>query len=143
MAIYRTWSVQPLRTLNPNRVTEPAGMPVTENSRAVGTSRTIPVRIRETELSWFVEADAPGVSADAIGIEFYQERLTIRYERKSDEPEATKYDDLAYGHFERVIRIAEEIQPDRIVAKYANGVLRLELPKSEAVLPRKIDVTGE
>jgi len=105
--------------------------------------RTIPVRIRETENSWFVQADAPGVSSEAIGIEFYQHRLTIRYERKSDEPGTTKYDELAYGHFERVIRIADEVQTDRIVAKYDNGVLLLELPKSEALLPRKIRVMGE
>jgi HSP20 family protein len=143
MAIYRTWSVQPFGTERPRQEAQPDGVPAESDSRSAGLVRTIPVRIRETENSWFVEADAPGVSSEAIGIEFYQQRLTIRYERKSGEHGTTKYDELAYGLFERVIRIADEVHPDRIAAKYENGVLRLELPKSEALLPRKIRVTGE
>lgn len=137
MAIYRTWSVVPTRVENPLR------MEARKDMQAVSKPHAIPVRVWETEKSWLVVADVPGVAADAIGIEFFQERLTLRYERRPEETGTMRYDDLASGQFERVIRISDEIQPDRIVAKCENGVLRLELPKSEAMLPRKIHVTGE
>lgn len=138
MAIYRTWSVVPTRFENPQLRTEEG-----KDSRAVDKPHAIPVRVWETDKSWLVLADVPGVAADAIGIEFFQERLTIRYERRPEATGTMRHDDLASGQFERVIRITDEIQPDRIVAKCENGALRLELPKSEAVLPRKIQVTGE
>lgn len=86
-------------------------------------------------------ADVPGVSADAIGIEYYQDRLTVRYERKAADEADSKFDDRVYGSFERVIRITDEIRSSEIAAKLENGVLRLEIPKSEALRPRTIPVT--
>ena len=138
MAIYRTWSVFPV-------VPEPANRDRAQSRPAEAQverkSNSIPVRIRETDGAWIVEADVPGVSADAIGIEHFQDRLTIRYDRPSTDEPGSKFDDRAYGGFERVIRITDEIRSSEIAAKLENGVLRLEIPKSEALRPRTIPVT--
>lgn len=138
MAVYRTWSVFPV-------VAEPAhrGSFRTNSAEAQAgrKSHSIPVRVRETEAAWIVVADVPGASADAIGIEFFQDRLTVRYERMAADEADSKFDDRVYGSFERVIRIADEVRSSEIAAKLENGVLRLEIPKSDALRPRTIPVT--
>lgn len=138
MAVYRTWSVFPVVAESAHQGssrTKPA------EAQAERKSHSIPVRIRETEGAWIVVADVPGVPADAIGIEFFQDRLTVRYERKTADEADSKFDDRVYGSFERVIRITDEIRSSEIAAKLENGVLRLEIPKSEALRPRTIPVT--
>ncbi len=44
------------------------------------------------------------------------------------------------GDFYRTFRVSEQIDASRIEAEYADGVLKLHLPKVEAVKPRKITV---
>lgn len=137
MAVYRTWSVFPVVAEPAQRGsfrTNPA------ESQAGRNSHSIPVKIRETEAAWIVLADVPGVSADAIAIEYFQDRLTVRYERMTADEADSKFDDRVYGSFERVIRITDEVRSSEIAAKLENGVLRLEIPKSEALRPRTIPV---
>ena len=42
-----------------------------------------------------------------------------------------------YGRFERVIPLAAPVSEDKIKAHYQNGVLKVTVPKSEAVRPRR------
>ena len=141
MALYRTWSVVPFVSESAQRAaaqSQPSNPSEKPSGRKV---HSIPVRIREMEVAWVVDADVPGVPADAIGIEHFQDRLTIRYERKTSDESCSKFDDRVYGSFERIIRITDEIRSSEIAAKLENGVLRLEIPKSEALRPRTIPVT--
>ena len=44
------------------------------------------------------------------------------------------------GTYRRVFTIGQKVDREKIAAKYESGVLTLELDKSEAVKPRKIEV---
>jgi len=61
--------------------------------------------------------------------------LTIRGERKEEKTEEregqTICSECRYGTFERTIPLPTEVDVDRISANYQNGVLHLEMPKSE------------
>lgn len=141
MAVYRTWSVFPVASDAVQRASAQSHPSKLTEALSERKSHSIPVEVRETEAAWIVVADVPGVPADAIGIEYFQDRLTVRYERKAADEADSKFDDRAYGSFERVIRITDEVRSSEISAKLENGVLRLEIPKSEALRPRTIPVT--
>lgn len=139
MAVYRTWSVLPVVPVPVSRDQAKGSFRKSEPKVEQG-DRTIPVRVRETEQAWMVEADVPGVPADAIGVEFFQDRLTVRFARPVPGDSPAQFDDRAYGNFERVIRIGDDVRADGIVAKVELGVLRLEVPRSGAHQPRTIPV---
>jgi HSP20 family protein len=44
------------------------------------------------------------------------------------------------GGYYRTFQVSESVDASKISAEYADGVLKLHLPKSEAVKPRKISV---
>jgi HSP20 family molecular chaperone IbpA len=44
------------------------------------------------------------------------------------------------GDYEARFRLSSSIDEKRIAAKLANGVLEVELPKSEAAKPRRIQI---
>jgi len=70
--------------------------------------------------------------------------LYIKGEKKF-EKEVEKGDytvrERAYGHFERVIPLGYEVDPDSAKATYKHGVLRIEINKSEQHKRRKIKVS--
>ncbi|MBN1347739.1 MAG: Hsp20/alpha crystallin family protein [Phycisphaerae bacterium] len=99
--------------------------------------------ICESESEYMVRADLPGSSADAIEVTYESGLLTIQanVEPRRD-PAQTRYllREYAEGDFHRAFRIGEGIDPSAISAEYKNGVLTLHLPKSEDVMPKRIEV---
>jgi HSP20 family protein len=94
--------------------------------------------------SFTVTLDVPGVSHDAIDITFDQGALTIRGNRTA--PEYREEDKIYVsertpGEFERVVRLPETIDADRIQASFDNGVVTIHVPKAEAARARKIAVS--
>ena len=45
-----------------------------------------------------------------------------------------------YGRFERRLRLPGYVDPERVEARYENGVLRLQLPKTEEGKERQIEI---
>lgn len=140
---YRTWTILPFDLQSESKLGRNGGPGPQSAPKAGSATRPIPVRVWENVSSWFVEADIPGVVAAAVFVEFYKDRLTIRYERSAPDAGANEFDDRGYGVYERSVRIADEIRSDAIVAKLENGVLRLELPKSDTGRPKTIVVSGQ
>jgi HSP20 family molecular chaperone IbpA len=89
-----------------------------------------------------VHADMPGVESDDIDINFENGMLTIHGKVKQRQPENTDFllSEYGIGDFCRTFRVSEAIDSQGITAEYADGVLVLHLPKTEAVKPRKIAV---
>ena len=48
--------------------------------------------------------------------------------------------EIRYGSFSRTIRLPESIDTEKVTADYANGVLRIALPKREAAKPKEISI---
>jgi HSP20 family protein len=101
------------------------------------------VDIIETSDEYLVVADMPGVASNAIDIQYEQGVLTMhgRVEPRQDE-ETTNYllREYGIGDYYRSFQLGEGINPDKIEARFKDGVMELRLPKSESSKPKKITV---
>jgi HSP20 family molecular chaperone IbpA len=102
------------------------------------------VDILEKQDELVVLADLPGASSDGIGVDFEEGTLTISARVEPRNPPETEYlfHEYGVGNYYRTFQVSEAIDSERITAEYADGVLSLRLPKSEAAKPRKIAVQG-
>jgi len=100
------------------------------------------VDVHETSDAFVVTADVPGVAESALEVTVEKDQLTIagRVEPLRRENHRLRLAESAGGGFLRTFALPEGIARERIAATVKNGVLRLTLPKSEAVRPRKIVV---
>lgn len=100
------------------------------------------VDIVELSDELLLRADLPGLRPDNLDILFEQGTLTLHGKVDDRQPEGTNYLMREYdvGDFHRSFEVSEAINAEKITAEYANGVLTLHLPKTEAVKPRKISV---
>jgi HSP20 family protein len=90
-----------------------------------------------------VTAEVPGLDAQSLDVSVKQNMLTIAGERKpdkADEDGSYHRRERGYGKFSRTVRLPFEVDAASVKARYTNGILRIELPRSEASKPRKIAI---
>lgn len=105
-----------------------------------------PVDIEETADGLRVSAELPGMKKEDIHVEFENGLLTIRGERSREartEEKNFHRVERSYGSFVRSFRLPATINTEQIKATYADGVLTLEMPKSEAARARRIEIGEE
>jgi HSP20 family molecular chaperone IbpA len=102
------------------------------------------VDIFETEHEITLLADMPGVAADDIVIDLREGVLTVSGEVKpfEDQDETDVLIEFEIGKYYRQFALSEAIDQGKIEAQFADGVLRLVLPKAEKAVPRKIAVAA-
>ncbi len=115
------------------------------NSSATrGQASSMPLDIAETRDGFIVEASLPGVKSEDLDITIQDNVLTIsgetRQEQRSGEKANYHRIERRYGRVARSLSLPTQVQPDNVQATLNNGILRLEIPKAEAVKPRKISV---
>jgi HSP20 family protein len=91
-----------------------------------------------------VECEVPGVKREDIDLSITGETLVVKGRKH---PACDPEGDVRYqrcergsGEFSRTIILPEKIDPDRIAAGLVDGILTVRLPKSEAAMPKKINV---
>lgn len=92
------------------------------------------VDIVEKENKYLLDADIPGMKDDDVTIDFHDNILTIRGEKKSEtktKDEEYVCIERSYGSFRRDIPFSDDIDQDSIKAELKNGVLHMELTKKE------------
>lgn len=72
-----------------------------------------------------------------------QNLLTISGSRRIDAEEKAEYyrRERFDGDFRRVITLPEDVDPERVDAKYRDGVLQITVQRREAARPRQITVS--
>ncbi|MFC1569664.1 Hsp20/alpha crystallin family protein [bacterium] len=101
------------------------------------------VDIAESENNYEVIAEVPGLSKKDIHIAVEDGYLTLSGERKQENASENKNyhrTERVYGKFERSFRLPKEVNAEAIKANYANGVLKIEIPKTEKALPKQIAI---
>mgnify|MGYP003573356072 CR=1 FL=1 len=104
------------------------------------------VNVKDSEDSVLVSAEIPGMAEEDLDITLHGDSLIIKGEKKIEHEESEKdgyhYIERKFGSFQRVILLQEEIDEDRVNAKFKNGVLTVTLPKlnNEGSRARKISV---
>jgi len=117
----------------------------TEQAPRVPESALAPaVDISENDVGIELVADLPGVPKDGLSIKVDGANLTIEGSAQIDVPQNLEplYGEIRSRHFRRSFTLSRELDPSRIEAKLANGVLRMHIPKSEAARPRRIEVSA-
>ena len=92
-----------------------------------------------------VLADMPGVDESGVDITLEKYVLTLRG-RVTDQTfhdQKLAWEEYATGDYERTFTIGNDIQSENITATVKNGVLKVTLPKVQAVKARKISVKAE
>ena len=98
-----------------------------------------PMNLAESEEALHIDALVPGLSLEDIELTLTDKTLEIKGERKA--PEGTFYrQERPAGAFQRIVTLGVPVERDKVAASLKDGILRITLPKAEAVLPRKIDI---
>ena len=103
-------------------------------TRSGGSVFVPKVDIIENEKAYELHVAAPGLSKEDFNIELNKNLLTISGERKfSNEKKDTNYHSIEtqYGSFSRSFALPENVDAEKINAKYNNGILELIVPKDE------------
>ena len=104
---------------------------------------SIALDVAETEAAYLVKATVPGINPDDVEITLEDDVLSLKGEIQQDEEvEEAKYHvrERRFGAFSRRIRFPMAVNGDAVEATYSNGVLSLNIPKAEAVKPKRIVV---
>jgi Molecular chaperone (small heat shock protein) len=92
------------------------------------------IDVSENDKAYTVKADLPGVQKDDITVQVDGNLVSIRAETRSEKDTRGAGDRLLrserqYGTIERSFTLGQEVDASAVQAKYADGVLVLELPK--------------
>ena len=99
--------------------------------------------LSESDKAYSLVMELAGVSSADVSIEMQDGKLEVSGEKKVDvevEGEKLLKSERPAGKFRRAFDFATQIDPDGIEAEFKNGLLTINLPKSEKVLPRKIQI---
>jgi HSP20 family protein len=102
-----------------------------------------PMDLVETEDSFVLKADLPGLTESDLNLEVEDNVLTISGERKAeheDKHEGYVRVERAFGSFRRSLTLPEGVEPDAVKASFDNGVLEVRIPKPEQRKPRKVAI---
>ncbi len=115
--------------------------PAEQPARGGNVYRPI-VDIIENKDELLILANMPGTSPQDIDVKFEDGNLTIHGRVKARQNDGTQYllQEYGVGDFYRAFQVGESVDASRISAELTDGVLKLHLPKVEAVKPRMIHV---
>ena len=93
------------------------------------------VSVFENDKLYTVTLDIPGVEKKDVNIEVEGSSLIVsgKREKANEKDMSLYYSQTRYGNFSRTFNLPEEINVEKINAKYKNGTLVLTLPKMEKI----------
>ena len=102
------------------------------------------IDISETDSEYKIEAELPGINQKEIDVKIDNNILTIKGKKEDIKEEKEKNYHLReryYGAFQRSISLPNNIEPEKIKARFENGVLNISVPKSDKRTPKKIEIS--
>ena len=107
---------------------------------------TPPVDIAETDKAFVIRAEVPEVKKEDVSITVDNGILSIRGERKQEKEESGKTFhriERSYGEFTRSFTLPDNVDEKKIKALFKDGMLSLDIPKTEKAKPKAIEVKVE
>jgi HSP20 family protein len=110
--------------------------------RAVRRGTFPPINVGVTPDRVDVYVFAGGLDPKTLDISMQQNLLAVSGSRKLEVDETADYyrRERFDGEFRRVITLPEDVDPERVDAKYRDGVLQITVQRREAARPRQITV---
>lgn len=119
-----------------------AGADGAEGAAAVETVRPLH-EVRETDEAFGLTVYLPGVTRDGLELTAEESAIRVFARRAWKQPEGwtSVYRETSDAAFELVLEHDHAVSLNGIHAELRDGVLRMSLPKAEALKPRKITVS--
>ena len=101
-----------------------------------------PIDVKAEGDSFTITALLPGVNPDDINIQIVNEIVTISGELRANREDGANYllAERPSGKFHRVISLPTPLDSSKVEADLENGVLTIEVPKTEEAKPRTIKI---
>ena len=104
---------------------------------ARGMDAGLRMDVAETEQSYRIDIEMPGIPKDAIEVSIDRNTVTLSAERREEKPADNSADwivrERSYGKLSRTVVLPAAVDESRAEARYADGVLHLTLPKLATV----------
>lgn len=110
----------------------------------VGTAWAPPMDFTETDTSFVVQMEVPGVKKEDLDVTVEQNVLTVAGKREREEVRETEeqiWREREFGRFVRSVRLPQAVRAPDIQAAFTDGVLTITLPKAEEALKSRVPVT--
>jgi len=101
------------------------------------------INIRETENTYHIEVELPGVLKENVDIQVDGDVLTVSGERviKEELEEEYRKVECQYGKFSRAFTLPKRVDTAKIEATFEVGILEVSIPKKELVdTSKKIEI---
>ncbi len=110
--------------------------------RAMRRGTFPPINVGATPDRVDVYLFAAGLDPKSLDLSIQQNLLTVSGSRKVPVNESADYyrRERFDGEFRRVISLPDDVDPDRVEAKYRDGVLQITVQRRESARPRQIQV---
>ena len=142
---YRDPGLMGLQRLNRMLDEAFAGWAGIEPGTAITSTLFAPTDVTETPESLQITMEVPGVRSEDVKLSLENNVLTIRGEKRQEAEEkgerVHRYE-RSYGTFERTFVLPNTVDPERIEARYGDGILTVTIPKAERARPREIPVSA-
>lgn len=97
------------------------------------------LNLKEDKEHYYLEVELAGVKPDDVSLNLQDNTLFLKAERKlskkSEEKDIHRMESF-YGTLQRNIRFDSKVDPEKVSAKFENGVLEIELKKSKETLEK-------
>ncbi|HUR65084.1 MAG TPA: Hsp20/alpha crystallin family protein [Chitinophagaceae bacterium] len=109
------------------------------------TNGTVPVNVRETDQQYEVDVIAPGCKKEHFKIQVQNNELQVSFnqdesKKQEDEKAGWVRNEFMQRSFARHFTLDETVDASKISAEYADGILRVVLPKNEKAKPRLLTI---
>ena len=113
-----------------------------QSARYSDEALTPPVDVIEDSGGITLYADLPGVSREKLQLNVEADTLTIEAESALPSPEGlqSSHTEVGLARFRRVFTLSKELDTEQVSAEFAQGVLRLRIPKAQHAQPRRVEV---
>lgn len=101
------------------------------------------LRVKENEQDYEVRVVVPGLDAEKLDISIIGRELKISGSNAAEEiPEGAHFhrQERRHGDFEKMLRLGDGVDTEKVDAEYRNGILTIRLPKIQAAQPKRIAV---
>ena len=104
-----------------------------------------PVDVIEDDDKFTITAILPGLIPDEIDIQIQDKNVSLKGEFKNTFEEESTYiiRERPSGKFTRIITLPDMLNASKAEAKMENGVLSLNIPKSDEAKPKSIKITSK
>lgn len=100
-------------------------------------------KLTEDKDNYYIEIDLPGIKKEEVKIEVEENMLRIqgeRKERKKQENAKQHYSEVFYGSFTREFVLPTSVEKEKIKARYEEGVLFINVPKSTKSKAHQVNI---